>query len=200
MVTCPDTELLARHNRGDQRAFGELVRRHQDRAWAVAVRTLGSATEAEDAVQEAFLKALRSADRFRGEAAVGTWLHRIVVNTCLDRLRRAAARPQSALELVPEPVLPVGSDAYAAADTRLDVAAALARLPELQRVALVLVELEGLPVAAAAELLGVAEGTVKSRCSRGRDALATLLGIDRNADRPPDVKQGRAPIGENNQP
>src|SRR3954463_15087046 len=90
-----DQDLLALHAAGDPDAFGELVRRHRDRLWAVALRTLGDREEAADAVQEALVSAFRAAGRgaFRGDAAVTTWLHRIVVNACLDRVRRRAARP-----------------------------------------------------------------------------------------------------------
>lgn len=193
---CSDAELLGRHVRGDATAFGELVRRHQDRAWRVAVRMLDHPSDAEDAVQEAFIKAMRFADRFRGESTVSTWLHRIVVNACLDRLRRTAARPQTALELVPDRALPTSPDPYRSKDVQLDLSAALARLPEPQRTAVVLVELEGLTVAEVATLLGVAEGTVKSRCSRGRAGLARLLSSRRNDQAGQRVSPAGTPTGE----
>lgn len=167
-----DRELLAAHVGGDPNAFTELVRRHRDRLWAVAVRTMGDPDEAADALQDALISAFRSAASYRGDAAVTTWLHRIVVNACLDRLRRRAARP----------AIPLGDrdlahprDAHGQVDTRLAVRAALATLPTEQQQALVLVDMEDLPVAEAARILGVPEGTVKSRCSRGRTALAALL-------------------------
>jgi RNA polymerase sigma-70 factor (ECF subfamily) len=167
-----DAELLAAHVAGDSHAFAELVRRHRDRLWAVALRTLGDREEAADAVQEALLSAFRRADTFRGDAAVTTWLHRIVVNACLDRARRCAVRPTTPLgEMDP----PQRGDDVAAAEQRLDVARALAQIPEAQRLALVLVDMEGLPVSETAAILGVPEGTVKSRCARGRAALAPLL-------------------------
>ena len=167
-----DTELMAAHVAGDPEAFGELVRRHRDRLWAVALRTLGDREEAADAVQEALLSAFRRADTFRGDSAVTTWLHRIVVNACLDRIRRRSARPTTPLGDIDPPQR---GDESAAAELRVDVDRALASLPEGQRLALVLVDLQGLPVAEAAQILGVAEGTVKSRCARGRAALAPLL-------------------------
>ena len=140
----------------------------------MALRTTGDREEAFDALQDALLSALRGARAFRGEAAPSTWLHRIVVNAGLDRLRRRAARPTAPLRSELDPAHP--SDGVAAASTRLDVQAALAVLPEPQRVAVVLVELEEIPVAEVAQLLGVPEGTVKSRCARGRLALARQLG------------------------
>lgn len=178
-----DRELLAAHVAGDADAFAELVRRHQSRLWAVAARTLHDREEAADAVQEALVSAFRNAGSYRGDAAVTTWLHRIVVNACLDRLRRERARPTAPL---PETDLPAHGDDHGATEARLDVRAALARLPEPQRIALVLVDLHDLPLAEAAAVLGVAEGTVKSRCSRGRAALAQMLRPG-NRDGGPDV-------------
>ena len=87
-----DQDLLARHVEGDADAFGEIVRRHRDRLWAVALRTLGDREEAADAVQDALISAYRAAHTFRGQSAVTTWLHRITVNACLDRARKAASR------------------------------------------------------------------------------------------------------------
>jgi RNA polymerase sigma-70 factor (ECF subfamily) len=186
-----DRALLRAHAEGDPAAFTQLVRRHQDRLWAVALRTLGDREEAADALQEALISAYRSADRFRGDSAVTTWLHRIVVNACLDRVRRRSARPTVPLSAETEPVrvAPVDSD------TAMDVRAALAQLPVEQRAALVLVDVHGYPVSEAATILGVAEGTVKSRCARGRARLAALLGYLRNPPSDRDVpSQSRAQV------
>jgi RNA polymerase sigma-70 factor (ECF subfamily) len=169
-----DTGLIRAHVDGDRDAFGELVRRHRDRLWAVALRTLGDREEAADALQEALLSAYRAADRFRGESAVTTWLHRIVVNACLDRARRRQARPVVSLPEVEGIREPVGPEPDH--DTAREVWAALAKLPAEQRVPLVLLEMQGYSVAEIAQRLGIAEGTVKSRCSRGRARLAVLLG------------------------
>ncbi|MCI2240526.1 RNA polymerase sigma factor SigM [Paenibacillus sp. TRM 82003] len=179
-----DAELVAAHVAGDPDAFGEVVRRHRDRLWAVALRTTGDREEAADAVQDALVSALRAAGRFRGESAVTTWLHRIVVNACLDRARRRAARPARPLEEETGAggdgdrtgaALAVAADRTGSVDAHLDVTRALALLPEAQRAALVLVDMYDVPVAEAAQVLDVAVGTVKSRCSRGRTALAALL-------------------------
>jgi RNA polymerase sigma-70 factor (ECF subfamily) len=167
-----DKELLQRHVDGDEAAFGELFRRHRDRMWAVALRTVRDPELAADCVQDGFIAAFRRADSFRGDAAVTTWLHRIVVNACLDRLRRR--RPTSEL---PQAELADRHDHHASTEVRLDIQEALARLPEGQRAALVLVDMHAVPVAEAAEILGVAEGTIKSRCARGRAALAQHLGL-----------------------
>ncbi len=136
--------------------------------------------EAADALQDALISAFRAASSFRAESRVTTWLHRIVVNACLDRIRRKQSRPTVPLpDTGPgEPASP--RDAIAEQDTRLAVQDALAALPEEQRAAIVLVDVEGYSVADTARLLGVAEGTVKSRCARGRARLAKLLGHLRN--------------------
>src|SRR6202035_5080613 len=88
-----DQELLRRHVAGDTDAFGELFRRHRDRLWAVALRTVCDPEEAADALQDAMVSAFRRAGDFRGESAVTTWRHRTVVSAPLDRRRRRAARP-----------------------------------------------------------------------------------------------------------
>ncbi|MGH8868705.1 MAG: RNA polymerase sigma factor SigM [Actinomycetes bacterium] len=184
-----DRTLLRRHVDGDPDAFGELVRRHRDRLWAVALRTLGDPDEAADAVQDALISALRGAAGFRGDAAVTTWLHRVVVNACLDRIRRQAVRPTSPL---PDPEAgPVSPrDEMSAREDALDVAAALATLPAEQRAALVLVDVQGYPVDEVARILEVAPGTVKSRCARGRARMLPLVahlrpGNQKAADRVP---------------
>jgi RNA polymerase sigma-70 factor (ECF subfamily) len=178
----PDRELLSTHCAGDPDAFGELFRRHRDQMWALAVRVTRDPELAADAVQEAFIAAFRGAGSFRGEAAVTTWLHRIVVNSCLDRLRRikpVAHLPDADLSVLPDP-----RDHHHSVEVRLDIRAALDQLPEGQRMALVLVDMHDLPIAEAASILNVAEGTVKSRCARGRAAMVPLLGLAPRADEP----------------
>jgi RNA polymerase sigma-70 factor, ECF subfamily len=174
-----DGDLLRRHVSGDEEAFGILFVRHRERLWAVAVRTLGDPDEAADALQDAMISAFRRAADFRGESAVTTWLHRIVVNACLDRLRRRAARPAaSGMDEQTLDVLAQGSGLAAPGvdkDTTLDVLAALRTLGPEQRAALVLVDMLGYPVADTAEILGISAGTVKSRCARGRARLLPLL-------------------------
>lgn len=184
-----DSDLLAAHAAGDPQAFSELVRRHRDRMWAVALRTLRDQEEAADALQDAFISAFRAAGSFRGQAQVTTWLHRIVVNTCLDRMRRRQARPTSPLPEECPGERTVGRDPIADQETRLVVGDALAQLPVDQRVTVVLVDVQGYSVTETAQLLGIAEGTVKSRCARGRTKLALLLGHLRN----PEEIRGVAP-------
>lgn len=180
-----DDELLARHVDGDPDAFSELVNRHRDRLWAVALRTLGHPEDAADALQNALLSAHRGAAGFRGGSAVTTWLHRIVVNACLDRIRRRAARPAaSGMDEQTLDVLAQGSalaDPGTDKDTALDVLAALRTLAPEQRAVLVLVDMLGYPVADTAAILGISPGTVKSRCARGRARLLPLLAHLRGA-------------------
>ncbi|NMI02167.1 RNA polymerase sigma factor SigM [Pseudonocardia acidicola] len=175
-----DIELVAAHRGGDRHAFDELVRRHGDRLWGVAVRTLRHREDAADAVQEALVAAYRRIDGYRGEASVSAWLHRVVVNVCIDRIRRERVRPT-----VPWPERDIaarGPDPVLEVTTRMAVDDALALLPAEQRVAIVLVDVQGYPVAEVAEILQVAPGTVKSRCARGRARLAVLLGHLREVD------------------
>ena len=168
-----DAELLAAHVAGDRYAFEELYRRHQRRLRRLARDTTGCPEDAEDALQDAMLSAHRGAGSFRYNASVGSWLHRIVVNACLDRLRRRGIR---CVELLDEQAVEADrTDQVAAA---LAVRAALSRLPAEQRAAVFTVDLQDCSIADAARRLGVAAGTVKSRCARGRARLAIALAAD----------------------
>jgi len=202
-----DQELLAAHVSGDHDAFGTLFRRHRDRLWAVALRTMGNHEDAADGLQDGMIAAYRRAASYRGDAAVTTWLHRVVVNACLDRIRAGKVRRTEAL---PDDLdeggrgALVSADQTAAADPaevalrderRRTVLAALATLPAEQRAALVLVDMEGYPVSEVAAMLDCPAGTVKSRCSRGRARLAELLApLLEAADRDPDDTGRRNPV------
>ena len=194
-----DRALLAAHVAGDPDAYTELVRRHRDRLWAVALRTTGDREEAADALQDALLSAYRNAGSYRGDAAVTTWLHRVVVNACLDRLRRRKVRAA-----VPLPddqydgdhaALVDRRDAIAERELAVEVERALALLPDDQRAAVVLVDLQGWSVADTARILGCPEGTVKSRCSRGRARLAVTLAHLRNPEADGHVPSAAPPEG-----
>lgn len=168
-----DAELMAAHRAGDQRAFGVLAERNFGRLWGVAMRMLDHPDDAADAVQEALVAALRRAHTFRGDASVRTWLCRIAVNICIDRIRRDRLRPTVAWG---DREVPSCADLAGELVTRMTVDDALARLTVEQRVAVVLVDMQGWPVAEVAQLVGVPVGTVKSRCARARTRLAELLG------------------------
>lgn len=197
-----DRALLAAHVAGREGAFGELFGRHRDRLWAVALRTTGHPEDAADGLQDGMVAAFRRAGSYRGDAAVTTWLHRVVVNACLDRMRAMRSRRAESLEARSEaregrdepeardrsrsPHDP--ADTVVSDERRALVLAALQDLAAPQRAAVVLVDMEGYSVAEAAEILGCAQGTVKSRCSRGRARLAVALAdlvADERLDREP---------------
>lgn len=166
-----DAELLVAHVAGDRHAFAELFGRHQRQLYRLAKVTSRDPEDAADALQEAMLSAHRSAPTFRHDASVSSWLYRIVVNCCLDRLRRNKTHA----------ALPLGDDDCQIGDPapRIDTAVvverALLRLPVEQRAVVVAVDMQGYSIAETARLLGIPEGTVKSRCSRARAKLAQSL-------------------------
>ena len=194
-----DRELLTRHAEGDEQAFAVLVRRHRERLWAVAVRIMADPEEASDALQDAFLSAFRAAGRFRGEAQVSTWMHRIVVNACHDRLRRRRVRPATPTEGETLDVMANDQDVRSGStrdhasrtETQIVVRDALENLPHDQRIALTLVDMLGYRVEEAAAILEVASGTIKSRCARGRSKLLPSLAHLRNPPPPRDVTSER---------
>jgi RNA polymerase sigma-70 factor (ECF subfamily) len=170
-----DATLLRRHADGDPDAFGLLFKRHSSRLWAVALRITCDPDDAADALQEAMISAFRRAGDFRGESAVTTWLHRIVVNASLDLLRRRSARSVGWSGDPDDLPVPEPRQGGSSTESRLDVDAALRILPPPQRAALVLVDMLGYSVADTSAILGVSEGTVKSRCARGRAKLLPHL-------------------------
>ena len=164
----PDTELVARAGRGDRAAAATLVARHSARLHGLARRMLGSEADAEDVVQEAFLKLWTHAARWRpGAAKIETWLYRVTLNACYDRLRRKRAVPlDEALELpdaAPGPDHGLDAPALAAA-----VAAALDELPERQRAAILLCHYDERGNVEAAEILGLSVEATESLLARGR--------------------------------
>ncbi|MCK0175979.1 MULTISPECIES: RNA polymerase sigma factor SigM [Mycobacteriaceae] len=173
-----DAQLLAAHVAGERYAFDELYLRHRRQLTHLAQTLTRHPQDAEEALQDAMMSAHHRAAGFRHDSTVGSWLYRIVVNACLDRLRRAKCQPTTALLDGDHPI----GDPTAHLDVRLTVRHALMRLPVDQRAAVLAVDMQGYSVAETARLLGVAEGTVKSRCSRGRARLAAVL---READGTP---------------
>jgi len=167
----------ASRGRGEREAaFRTLVERYQRRLFAVCVRVLGSADDAEEAVQETFVRLARSADTFRGESKLSTWMYRVARNVCTDRVRHDARRPSTPVEdvtTVADP--PARDDAVDARLTGLAVETALRRLDDRSRMLLLLVAVDGLSYAEAAEVAELPVGTVKSRVSRARVQLGELL-------------------------
>ena len=182
-----DETLVERASAGNREALDVLLDRHTDRVHAICRRIVLDEQDALDATQEALIAVARGITRFDGRAAFTTWLHRIATNAALDELRRRKRRVLTAA--------PRDDVADASASTvehrvaaKLDVDAALSQVPEDFRVAVVLRDLCDLDYPEIAEVLGVPVGTVKSRISRGRQALAMLLGPTLgNQERPLDV-------------
>ena len=183
-----DVELLARIRAGDERACEALVRRHGGNLLAVARRFLRTEEDSADAVQDAFLSAFRSLEGFEGNSALGTWLHRIVVNVCLRRLRtRSRSREVRIDDLLPtfdqsghhiHPIRAWEDEALARltrAETRAHVWACIDRLPPAYQKVLVLRDIEELDTEQTAQHLGINPGAVKTRLHRARQALRTLL-------------------------
>ena len=167
--------LIERCRRGDTQAFQTLVEAHQDRAYALALRIVRTAQDAEEVAQDAFVRAWRSIGAYRGDAAFGTWLHRIVVRRALDRAETLRARRAREVEPEAEAADTAGPALHEAGMASAPEARRLARLmdalPPLQRAALVFHYYEDRPVSEIAVLLEMPEGTVKTHMSRARAAL-----------------------------
>lgn len=175
-----EATLLERCRGGDTRAFQDLVERHQDRAYALALRITRSESDAEEIAQDAFVKAWLAVREFRGESSFGTWLHRIVVRRALDRAESLRTRGRREERLDPEPEASGNAIEAVAPDTESVEARRLTRLmdelPPVQRAALSLHYYEDHSVAEIATLLDIPEGTVKTHMSRGRAALRQAWG------------------------
>jgi RNA polymerase sigma-70 factor (ECF subfamily) len=160
-------------------AFRELVGRYERRVWAICLRALGSPTDAEEAMQDTFIRIARSADTFRGDSRLSTWVHRVATSACQDLLRKAARRPQTPMEDVAKAAaaagLDEGPDEADGAATRDQIRRALATLDDTSRMIVVLCAIEGHEYAEVAEILAIPVGTVKSRLFRARARLADLL-------------------------
>jgi RNA polymerase sigma-70 factor (ECF subfamily) len=163
--------------KGDQDAFGQLVRHHQRRAYAVARGIVLNHEDAEDAVQEAFLHAYRALDRFRPDQAFGAWLHRIVANAALDLTRRRKVREADEL---PDTVASPFRDPAESGDLRRKLREALAELPPRQRAVIVLHDVEGYKHAEIGKALGIPEGTARSDLHYARARLRDALGSFRS--------------------
>lgn len=166
---------MARVVGGDRSAFTEILRRHDDRLRALAYRLLaGDRFRMDDAMQNAYVRAYRGLSNFRADADLGTWLYRIVYNSCIDELRRSSRRPEP-VDLTDHPLRSSRSGPDGVVEAADAVVRALAALPDDQRATVVLVDGEGFDHAEAAEILGVATGTVASRLSRARATMRAVL-------------------------
>lgn len=183
-----ETELVAQLQAGSDSAFEVVVRTYGGRMLAVARRMLGSDEDAQDAVQEAFLSALKAIGQFEQQSKLGTWLHRIVVNVALMKLRSRRRKPEALIDDLLLKFLDDGHQAQPAVDwrdtadvalmkseTRALVRECIQQLPEIYRTVLVLRDIEELDTDESAQMLGVTVAVVKTRLHRARLALRTLL-------------------------
>ena len=165
----PDAALLLAVLHGDETAFRALYRRHTPRLRGLVLRMLGgNQADADDVVQESWLRAVRSVPEFRGESALGTWINGIGVRVAWEVIRRR--RPTAAVS----PEHEAADDPPDTAE-RIDLEQALRRLPDAYRAVVVLHDVEGFGHEAIAESLGIAIGTSRSHLSRARKALRTML-------------------------
>ncbi len=171
-----DIALIDRYLAGEIEAFNELMGAHEDRVFAICLRMLRDRDAALDATQETFLTVFRKADRYQAKAAFSTWLYRVAMNTCYDSLRRQKRKRADRLPETHDPVDPAGGDPFIAAELRPSIERALASLTEDFRSAVVLVDLQGMSLEQASEILDVPQGTIKSRLFRARKQLAQELG------------------------
>jgi RNA polymerase sigma-70 factor, ECF subfamily len=167
-----DVELVAAARGGDDQAFAALVRRHERRVYNLAYRMLGRPEDARDASQEAFVSCYRNLRRFRGDAAFGTWLHRIALNACYDILRK---RPQEPVELTEGLAQSSTGDPADQAAAVVDIQRALLMVPPEFRAVIVMHDVQAVPYEEISVALEIPVGTVKSRLHRGRLALAEAL-------------------------
>jgi RNA polymerase sigma-70 factor (ECF subfamily) len=179
-VTSPD-DRPSRAQRGDLSAFNELVVEHQSLVYNICYRMLGQAQAAEDATQEAFVSAWRNIATFRGET-FRPWLLRIAANLARDELRRRGRRPSTSLDIALEAGMPDPADDEPSPDEsaltselRGRLQALLLQLPEDQRTAIVLCDVEGLDYTEIATVMQTSLGTVKSRIARARLKMRDLL-------------------------
>jgi RNA polymerase sigma-70 factor, ECF subfamily len=169
-----EAELVERCRNGDVGAFEDLYRQHSTRLYNLAFRMVGNAADADDLLQEIFLTAYRKLDTFRGASALGTWLYRLGMNVCLDRLRSKAARQDQATDALDERT-GHGAHESTLAITRLDLERAIRALPEGSRAAFLLHDVEGFDHQEVGRILGIAEGTSKSQVHKARLRIREFL-------------------------
>ena len=190
-----DELLLRRARQGDPEAFESLLTPLEGRIWRICWHYTGERESASDCAQETMLKIWRSLDSYRGDCAFETWVYRIAANCCLDAMRKARRDRSESIEPLreagfdpPDPE-PGTEEKVIAADRRQRLREGIAQLPEDQREALVMTQLEKIPYEEAAGLLGTTEGTVKSRVNRAKARLREILSEERELSPPGSVKK-----------
>lgn len=176
-----DELLLRRAQQGDPEAFEQLMAPMEQRIWRICWHYTGNREAAEDCGQEAMLRIWRSLESYRGDCALESWVYRIAANCCMDYLRKnkrdksVSMEPMQEQGFDPPDISPGTEEQAVAADERQHLREAIASLPEDQREALVMTQLERISYEEAARSLGVSEGTVKSRVNRAKARLKEIL-------------------------
>ena len=176
-----EKQLIERASRGEADAFNALLGAHEKQMYAVALRMCQNRDDAQDCLQEAMIRVFRAISGFKGQSSFSTWLYRITMNTCLDELRRRKNRPNTSLDNMVDlgwsPVDEgISPERHAMnSETRRQLNAAIARLPEDMRSAIVLRDIQGMTYEEIAAALDINVGTIKSRISRGRERLRAVL-------------------------
>lgn len=163
--------LERRVQKGDEQALVELLRYHDHAMRAVAWKVLGNTDRVDDALQDAYLKAYRGIDRFRGDSSFLTWLHRIVTNTCIDHLRTFKRRNETSIDHRTDVAVPAAEERYSDSER---IREALMALPDEQRMAVLLIDCEGYSYEEAAAMLGLSTSAIGSRLFRARRTLNDL--------------------------
>ena len=189
-----DELLLRRAQRGDPEAFSQLMEPLEQMVWRVCWHYTGDREAASDCGQDAMVRIWRGLESYRGDCAFESWVYRIAANCCMDWLRKkkrdrsVSIEPMKEQGFDPADISPGTEEQVVAADERRRLREAIALLPEDQREALVLTQLERVPYEEAARMLGVSEGTVKSRVNRAKTRLKEILSAERELSGPADVK------------
>ena len=191
-----DELLLRRAQRGDPEAFGQLMEPLEQLIWRVCWHYTGDREASSDCGQDAMIRIWRSLDNYRGDCAFESWVYRIAANCCMDWLRKkkrdrsVSMEPMREQGFDPADTSPGTEDQVIARDDRRRLREAIALLPDDQREALVLTQLERVPYDEAARMLDVSEGTVKSRVNRAKARLREILTSEGELSAPADVKKG----------
>ena len=189
-----DELLLRRAQNGDPEAFGQLMEPLEQLVWRVCWHYTGNREAVEDCGQEAMIRIWRNLGNYRGECALESWVYRIAANCCMDWLRKKKRDQSVSMEPMreqgfdPADSAPGTEEQVVAKDERQRLREAIALLPDDQREALILTQLEKVPYEEAAQALGVSEGTVKSRVNRAKARLREILSENRELSPPGNVK------------
>ena len=190
-----DELLLRRAQRGDPEAFEQLIGPLEQLIWRICWHYTGNREAAEDCGQEAMIRIWRSLDSYRGDCALESWVYRIAANCCMDWLRRKKRDKSESMEPLreqgfdPADPSPGTEEQVVAEDEHRRLREAITQLPEDQREALILTQLQKVPYEQAAVLLNVSEGTVKSRVNRAKARLKEILSAERELSPPGNVKR-----------